>query len=119
MRGPGAVVRALGLGVVLLVAAPGAAQVKGPIQGPPDFEIPKGEGSPGPVTFSHGQHRAKGAKCTTCHMRDFKMSRGQSGPITLQAKMEGKFCGACHDGKTAMKGTVVFPIDECDRCHKP
>jgi c(7)-type cytochrome triheme protein len=51
-------------------------------------------------------------------MRDFKMKRGASGPITLAAKQEGKFCGACHDGKTTMDGAVVFAIDECDRCHK-
>jgi c(7)-type cytochrome triheme protein len=112
-------VRALAAGVVLLVASAAAAQVKGPVASPPDVEIPKAEGSPGQVTFSHQQHLAKVAKCTTCHMKDFKMSRGQSGPITLQAKQEGKFCGACHDGKTTMKGTVVFPVDECDRCHKP
>jgi c(7)-type cytochrome triheme protein len=111
--------RALALGAALLLVAPAAAQVKGPVAGPPDFEIPKAESSPGPVIFSHQQHRGKVAKCTTCHMKDFKMSRGQSGPITLEAKQEGKFCGACHDGKTTAQGTVVFPIDECDRCHKP
>jgi c(7)-type cytochrome triheme protein len=52
-------------------------------------------------------------------MRDFKMKRGTSGQITLAAKQEGKFCGACHDGKMQMGGAVVFPIDECDRCHVP
>jgi len=57
-------------------------------------------------------------KCSLCHMRDFKMKRGGSGPITLAAKQDGKFCGACHDGKTRMSGAVVFAIDECDRCHK-
>ena len=110
---------ALTLAVALAVASAGAAQGKGPAAAPSDFEIRKAEGSPGQVTFSHQQHRTKVTKCTTCHMKDFKMSRGQSGPITLQAKQEGKFCGACHDGKTTMKGTVVFPIDECDRCHQP
>jgi c(7)-type cytochrome triheme protein len=52
-------------------------------------------------------------------MKDFKMKRGTSGQITLEAKQEGKFCGACHDGKTEMGGVAVFPIDECDRCHVP
>jgi c(7)-type cytochrome triheme protein len=79
-------------GVGLLVSAPSLGQVKGP-----------------PVKVD---------KCTLCHMRDFKMKRGASGPITLAAKQEGKFCGACHDGKTQLGGVVVFPIDECDRCHK-
>jgi c(7)-type cytochrome triheme protein len=51
-------------------------------------------------------------------MRDFKMKRETSGPITLDAKQEGKFCGACHDGKTTTKDGPLFAIDECDRCHK-
>ena len=101
-------------GVGLLVSAPGLGQVKRP----PDFVISKTETSPGPVTFSHDRHAVKVDKCTLCHMRDFKMKRGASGPITLAAKQEGKFCGACHDGKTQLGGIVVFPIDECDRCHK-
>ena len=33
-------------------------------------------------------------------------------PITLEAKQQGKFCGACHNGKAA------FGIDRCDSCHK-
>jgi c(7)-type cytochrome triheme protein len=103
-----------GLGLGALHAVPGGAQVRMP----PDFGIAKSDGSPGQVTFSHDRHRAKVEKCTVCHMRDFKMKRGASGPITLAAKQEGKFCGACHDGKTTMGGAVVFPIDECDRCHK-
>jgi c(7)-type cytochrome triheme protein len=85
---------------------------------PPDFAFDKAEGSPGQVTFSHDKHRAKVDKCTTCHMKDFKMKRGGSGPITLAGKLEGKYCGACHDGKTTIGGAVVFPIDACDRCHK-
>jgi c(7)-type cytochrome triheme protein len=97
-----------------LCAAPGSTQVKAPS----DFAIAKSETSPGQVIFSHDKHRKKVEKCTSCHMRDFKMKRGASGPITLEAKQEGKFCGACHDGKTEMDGVTVFPIDECDKCHK-
>lgn len=85
---------------------------------PPDFPIAKQETSPGTVTFSHATHAAKVEKCSTCHMRDFKMKRGASGPITLEAKQQGKFCGSCHDGKTLVSGKPVFPIDECDRCHR-
>lgn len=94
--------------------APGLAQVKAP----PDFQMPKAETSPGEVTFSHATHRAQVSKCSSCHMRDFKMTRGASGPITLAAKQEGRFCGACHDGKARDGGAAVFAIDECDRCHK-
>ena len=99
---------------VLAVAASALAQPKAP----PDFPIPKADTSPGQVTFSHQRHLAKVAKCSTCHMKDFKMKRGASGPITLEAKQQGKFCGSCHDGKTTIGGTVVFPIDQCDSCHK-
>lgn len=105
----------VGFGAFVLAVAPGLGQVATP----PDFQIDKAESSPGQVTFSHEKHRAKVDKCTTCHMKDFKMKRGTSGQITLAAKQEGKFCGACHDGKTQMGGVVVFPIDECDRCHVP
>jgi c(7)-type cytochrome triheme protein len=107
-------VAAIALATALLSSGPGIAQLKSP----PDFTFDKAENSPGPVTFSHDKHRAKVDKCTTCHMRDFKMKRGASGPITLAAKQEGKYCGACHDGKTKIGGAVVFPIDACDKCHQ-
>ena len=96
----------------LLAAAPAGPPV------PPDFPVQRAESSPGQVTFSHRGHLPSVQKCSLCHMRDFKMKRGGSGPITLAAKQDGKFCGACHDGKTRMSGAVVFAIDECDRCHK-
>jgi len=103
------------LGVTLLTGVPGLGQVKVP----PDFVMDKGEASPGPVTFSHEKHRAKVAKCTTCHLKAFKMKRGQSGAITLAALQEGKFCASCHDGKKTIAGVVAFPIDDCDKCHTP
>ena len=105
---------ATALAIVLLGGASTVAQTKSP----PDFSFEKAESSPGSVTFSHDRHRSRVDKCSTCHMKDFKMKRGASGPITLAAKQEGKYCGACHDGKTKIAGTIVFPIDECDKCHK-
>jgi c(7)-type cytochrome triheme protein len=114
-------IRRTGAVLVVAIAAivgPGSAAGVDQAKIPPDFQITRSETSPGDVTFSHGAHRTKVDKCSSCHMRDFKMKRGASGPITLAAKQEGKFCGACHDGKTMMGGAVVFPIDECDRCHK-
>jgi len=106
-------VPAAGLAAGVLAAAPAA----GPVKVPPDFTLPKAESSPGPVPFSHAKHLPKVEKCTRCHMRGFKLKLGQSGPITLEALQQGKFCGACHDGKTTVAGSVVFPIDECDKCH--
>lgn len=103
------------LALRLLASPAGAADVKPPA----DFEMKQGDNSPGVVVFSHARHLGKVTKCTTCHMKDFRMQRGQSGPITLEAKQEGKFCGACHDGKRSMGGVTVFAIDDCDRCHRP
>lgn len=100
--------------IAAVIATPGTAQVKLPA----DFAMPRADSSPGTVTFSHQTHRARVEKCTTCHMKDFKMKRGGSRPVTLSAKQEGKLCGSCHDGKTTMGGATVFPIDECDRCHR-
>lgn len=88
-------------------------------QAPPDFPMPQGDASPGPVVFSHARHVPRVEKCTRCHMRGFKMQRGASPPVTLAAKEEGKLCGACHDGKTRLGGVTVFAIEQCDRCHKP
>jgi c(7)-type cytochrome triheme protein len=119
VSGVRATVVSVGILVVLLGTAMqtdvfGVAELKGP----PDFPFATAESSPGTVTFSHDKHRAKVDKCSTCHMKDFKMKRGASGPITLAAKQEGKYCGACHDGQRKIGGVAVFPIDECDRCHK-
>ena len=100
------------------LAGPGSTAAIVELKAPADFPMAKAETSPGQVTFSHATHRAKITKCSTCHMRDFKMKRGASEPVTLVAKQEGRLCGACHDGKTTVGGTTVFPIDECDRCHK-
>jgi len=64
------------------------------------------------VAFSHWSHRAA-YTCRVCHTElEFAMARGESG-ITEAACREGRFCGACHDGKRA------FGHDEgsCTRCH--
>jgi c(7)-type cytochrome triheme protein len=106
---------ALALATALALTLLGSAHA----QAPPDFSMPQAETSPGPVVFSHTRHMPRVEKCSRCHMRDFKMQRGASPPVTLAAKEEGKLCGACHDGKTRMGGVTVFAIEQCDRCHKP
>jgi len=105
----------LGVGAVLLVAVPGSGQGTGP----PDLSLSRAARSPGVVTFSHAKHLVKVDKCAACHGKDFKMKRGTSGPITMAAMQTGKFCGACHDGKTQIGGVAVFSISECMRCHRP
>ncbi len=79
----------------------------------PDFTFP--DGPQGQVTFSHAVHIDKGAKCTDCHTKIFKMTKGQRSKLTMKAMQEGKECGACHDGKKAFD---VKPADNCAKCHK-
>jgi c(7)-type cytochrome triheme protein len=101
----------------LLTASPGLAQVKTP----PDMSFEKGKDSPGTVTFSHEKHVAAGNKCTSCHVKIFKMKKGTSGPITMEKIKVGEQCGACHNGKTAVEGKTVFLATDaanCEKCHK-
>jgi c(7)-type cytochrome triheme protein len=65
-----------------------------------------------PAVFPHWIHRIR-YKCYACHPALFEMKAGAN-PITMDAIKTGKFCGACHDGKTAWG--VGF--DTCNRCHK-
>lgn len=66
------------------------------------------EGFP-PATFPHWVHRIQ-FRCYACHDAIFPM-KGRKEPITMTAMAEGKWCGACHNGK------VAWSIDECQRCH--
>lgn len=65
-----------------------------------------------PVVFSHRTHRVK-YTCRVCHIElEYSMHRGDSG-ITREDHLEGRFCGACHDGKN------VFSVKySCELCHK-
>jgi len=81
---------------------------------PADFSFDQGKDSPGKVTFSHEKHFGKNPKCTDCHVKVFKMKKGTSGTLTMAAMNEGKFCGACHNGKK-----VFATVDQasCTKCH--
>lgn len=110
-----AVTAILGLG--LLAAAPGLAQVKPPA----DMSFEGAKDSPGKVTFSHEKHVAAGNKCTSCHVKVFKMKKGGTGPLTMEKMKAGEQCGACHNGKTAVGGKTVFLASDtanCTKCHK-
>ena len=110
----------IGIGIVvcvLIIAASGSAQVKPPA----DFAFEKGKDSPGPVTFSHENHKKAVDKCTACHTNLFKFKKGTSGPLAMEKMKAGQQCGACHNGKTEVGGKVVFTVDDkanCERCHK-
>lgn len=100
----------------LLAVSPGWAQVKPPA----DMTFEGGKDSPGKVTFSHEKHTAAGNKCTSCHVKVFKMKKGQTGPLTMEKMKAGEQCGACHTGK-AMEGKTPFAVSDaasCEKCHR-
>jgi c(7)-type cytochrome triheme protein len=108
----------LGLILGLLTPLPGAAQPKVPAP----LAFPQGKDSPGAATFDHSKHVAAGVdKCTACHVKVFKMKKGQTGTLTMAKMKAGEQCGACHNGKTQVANKVVFAADDkanCEKCHK-
>jgi c(7)-type cytochrome triheme protein len=68
-----------------------------------------------PVVFSHWSHRTR-FTCRVCHLElGFSMRSGDTG-ITREQYMAGKYCGACHDGKTAFTARDEDPL-QCVKCH--
>ena len=65
-----------------------------------------------PAVFPHWSHRIR-YRCYVCHPALFKM-QANAGRITMDDILAGKFCGACHDGKTAWPVT----FETCQRCHR-
>jgi c(7)-type cytochrome triheme protein len=63
----------------------------------------------GDVKFSHEFHTAA-FSCDNCHPKLFDMKKTK-GKMTMDAINKGKFCGSCHNGKTASDAT------ECGKCH--
>ena len=61
------------------------------------------------AAFSHSFHTAM-FKCEECHTKRFKMQKGGTG-MRMDPMYNGKYCGGCHNGKTA------FAVTECDKCH--
>lgn len=65
-----------------------------------------------PAVFPHWVHRMQ-FKCPACHDALFKMKAGTSA-IVMDEIQEGRWCGACHNGKDAF----VSNLDTCLRCHR-
>jgi len=100
----------IGLLLTALVSAAAAA--------PGDFVLPRKGASAGAAqfplaAFPHTLHRVL-FKCYVCHDSPFKMKVGADA-MTMDAMGDGKFCGACHDGKTTFD---TSSFDNCDRCHQ-
>jgi c(7)-type cytochrome triheme protein len=67
------------------------------------------------VVFPHWSHRAR-YTCRVCHLDlGFSMRSGDTG-ITREQYLAGKYCGACHDGKTAFS-VRSGDSSQCARCH--
>ncbi len=62
-----------------------------------------------PAKFDHEFHAKLG--CKDCHTGIFQMKKGSS-KMTMDAIYQGRYCGACHDGRKA------FSSSECGRCHE-
>ena len=100
----------------LLLAA--AAQAAGLPKLPAKFTYPKGEKSPGVVTFNHSSHLLEDEpNCISCHPRVYSILRGHEATaktrpaLTHEQMDKGESCGVCH-GKTAFKFK-----DHCELCH--
>ena len=63
-----------------------------------------------PVIFPHWFHRIR-FQCRVCHSElGFEMRAGAN-DVTMGEITDGKFCGACHNGKLA------WAVDNCGLCH--
>lgn len=72
-------------------------------------------GSLPPVVFCHETHvNQYKIKCTDCHPKMFKAKKGEA-KMTQASFAEGKYCGACHDGKKAFSAVAE---SDCAKCHK-
>jgi c(7)-type cytochrome triheme protein len=90
-----------------------AQQVWAQAKGPADFEF--AGGSEGKVTYSHEKHLAKNLKCTECHTKIFKMTKGQRSAPKMADMENGQACGTCHNGQVAFS---VKEKADCAKCHK-
>lgn len=69
-----------------------------------------------PAVFPHWLHRAR-YTCSVCHVElELGMRRGANG-ISREGCLSGKYCGACHNGKTAFTVKEEGGKKECARCH--
>jgi len=104
-------VRALAAVVLalLLAALPPTSALA--VEGDITFSRKTPEGTTPAAVFPHWFHRIR-YKCYVCHPDLFAMKAGANA-ITMDAIQQGKFCGACHNGKIAWG--VGF--DTCNRCH--
>jgi c(7)-type cytochrome triheme protein len=105
----GALVLAIAAAVILLTSYGYVAAVEGDVvfsrRGGVSAEIPV-------AVFPHWVHRAR-FRCYVCHTAIFEMKAGAN-PVSMDAIGQGKYCGTCHNGKSAF----AVGFDTCIRCHR-
>jgi c(7)-type cytochrome triheme protein len=94
-----------------ILVAIGLATAAMAVEGDVVFGRKAGEGGTPPATFPHWIHRIR-YKCYACHPAPFEM-KSRANRISMDAIQEGKFCGACHNGRIAW----AVGFDTCNRCH--
>lgn len=63
-----------------------------------------------PVVFPHWFHRIR-FTCKTCHADLGIRFKAGGNDITMLEIIDGRYCGACHDGQTA------WSVENCNLCH--
>jgi c(7)-type cytochrome triheme protein len=120
---------ALPLALLLVLLAPPALGMRLPIPhlyGRVLMNNSSGKARVPPVGFDHWRHRVR-FTCRLCHVDiGFAMAAGET-RVSASSNRAGHHCGACHDGKTRIRGQILFPscsgaatLDEagaCRRCH--
>lgn len=97
--------RALLFAALVAAAAPVLA-----VNAPERVAIPRSKErrSPPPAVFSHWAHDR--LQCYGCHPAVFPQGRVA---FTHEQMREGRYCGACHDGRAA---TAISSLG-CEACH--
>ncbi|MBI3773771.1 MAG: hypothetical protein HY272_13870 [Gammaproteobacteria bacterium] len=63
-----------------------------------------------PVVFPHWFHRIR-FRCKVCHADLGFQFKAGGNKITMAKIIDGKFCGACHNGE------VAWSVENCAMCH--
>jgi len=63
-----------------------------------------------PAVFPHWFHRIR-FRCKVCHADLGFQFKAGGNKITMAKIIEGKFCGACHNGE------VAWSVENCAMCH--
>jgi c(7)-type cytochrome triheme protein len=99
--------------VAVAAVAAGAAAVPAPVRaeyGDVVINRRAERGGVRPVVFPHWFHRIR-FRCKVCHSElGFRMRAGAN-DVLMADIIDGRFCGMCHNGRTA------WGAEQCDICH--